>query len=383
MFAYSPKPVTELLAGVAQCVPGAEHKADVTLDSTPNGEVNPWGVSETEVWFEWGRTPALGEETAHQSINTSNMLESVSASITGVPPNATVYYRLAGEDENVKAPEVLTSQTVSFTTPIVAPRIVGEPQAQFVKAFSAVMFAELNPENADTKYYFEYWPTSNPADKMRTVTGESGVYGLIGVTSEAVGLQPGTIYGYRLVARNELETETSGLESTFTTAPAPAPGAETGIYSVVTPTSAYISGTVNPDGQPAVYTFQIGLYDGVETRFGRILSAPVGSSTIPVFEQLGLTGLQPATTYAYRIAISSGYGNAVGAPAMFTTAGLPEVLTSPTALPMLAVPLTVFPNKPTPAVKCKRGYTLNAHGKCVRTKTKKPKLKHIKKGKNK
>jgi phosphodiesterase/alkaline phosphatase D-like protein len=340
------------------------------------------GVSETEVWFEWGRTPALGEETAHQPINTSNMLESVNASITGVLPNATVYYRLAGEDENVKAPETLTSQTVSFTTPVVAPRIVGEPQAQFVKAFSAVMFAELNPENANTKYYFEYWPTSNPADKMRTATGESGVYGLIGVTSEAVSLQPGTIYSYRLVATNEAGT-TLGQGGHFTTAPAPRVEAETSAAIAVTSTEAMISGSVNPDGQPATYAFELGVYEGASTQYDVVSTGSTGEGTVAERESLTLTGLQPGTTYAYRISISSGYGNAVGAPATFTTAGLPEVLMSPTPLAMLPVPSIVFPTKPTPAVKCKRGYTLNAHGKCVKTQKKKPKLKHIKKGRNK
>ncbi len=314
------------------------------------------------------------------------MLESVNASITGVPPNTTVYFRLAAEDENVKVPEVLASQTVSFKTPIVAPRIVGEPQAQFVKAFSVVMFAELNPENANTKYYFEYWPTANPADKMRTSSEESAAYGLIGVLHEATELQPGTTYDYRLVANNEHNGEGGGVDGqqgSFTTAPTPRVEAETGSVSEVTETSAVVSGTANPDGQPATYAFELGVYDGASTHFGIVATGSAGAVTKPISEELAVTGLQPGTTYAYRIAISSGYGNAVGATATFTTAGLPEVLTSPTALPMLPVPSIVFPTKPTPSVKCKRGYKLNAHDKCVKTQKKKPKLKHIKKGKNK
>ena len=38
------------------------------------------------------------------------------------------------------------------------------------------------------------------------------------------------------------------------------------------------------------------------------------------------------------------------------------MLTSPTALAMLAVPSIVFPKKLTPAVKCKRGCVRNKHG---------------------
>jgi hypothetical protein len=91
---------------------------------------------------------------------------------------------------------------------------------------------------------------------------------------------------------------------------------------------------------------------------------PSGGS---VEEVVLVTGLQPGTKYAYRITIKSGYGNAVGAPATFTTAGLPEVLMSPTPLAMLPVPSIVFPTKPKPAVKCKRGYKRDKHGKCVKT----------------
>ena len=47
------------------------------------------------------------------------------------------------------------------------------------------------------------------------------------------------------------ETGSTSLpEGTFTTAPAPTPGTETGSYSALSPTSATITGMVTPDGAP-------------------------------------------------------------------------------------------------------------------------------------
>lgn len=86
---------------------------------------------------------------------------------------------------------------------------------------------------------------------------------------------------------------------------------------------------------------------------------------------LKLTGLQPGTTYAYRIEISSGYGTSYGVPVTFTTAGLPTALASPTPLGMLPIPPIKFPTQSKAAPKCKHGFTRNKQGKCVKVKPKK------------
>jgi hypothetical protein len=101
-----------------------------------------------------------------------------------------------------------------------------------------------------------------------------------------------------------------------------------------------------------------------------VFSGSVGSEPVSVGESFTLTGLQPGTTYAYRIAISSGYGASYGEPVTFTTLGLPSVLELPPLLAMLAVPSIAFP---TGASKCKRGFKRDRHGKCVKVKAHKRK----------
>lgn len=373
VIAYAPLRVAELLTNTVPCTLGAEHESDATFDCMLKGEVNPWGVSETEVWFQWGTMLALGEETPKQPIGEGEGSVPVTpAPVENLRPNATFYYRMAGYDHSVKPPEeALTSRpVVLFTTATAPPRIVGEPSASFVKSFSTVLFGELNPENANTEYFFEYGPCkelNGCKTVLKTKALKSVEYGKVGAILEAAGLQAGTMYNYRLVAENEHKERGVGTEGSFTTASAPVPQAVTGGASAVGTTYATVSGTVNPEGQPAAYTFELGIYNGANTQYAVVLSGSAGRGATPVTETLALSGLQPGTTYAYNITVKNGYGAAEGQPVTFLTPGLPIVLSVPTPLGMLPVPDIHF-SKTGVVVKCKRGFTRGEHGKCIRHK---------------
>jgi len=393
--AYKPVHVAELLAKPAVCKPGAEIPASrsATFVCGLNGAANPEEVSGTETWFQWGNTPLLGAETPKQPVAAGAALVGVGASVQGLRPDETYYYRLAGEDENVKSPELLTSETATFKTVTVAPEIVGAVEAPFVGASSAVVSAELNPEKAPTRYAIQYGPCESLdscAGAAETNVLESETYGEIGATFEIKGLQPDTAYRYRLVADDRHEegkvqegARVVGAPGVFTTSPTPSVQATTGSASSVGATSATVSGSVDPDGQPATYEFEVGVDEGAATQYGVVAIGPVAASSSAVGETQALTGLQPNTTYAYRIAISSGYVQSEshklqGAAQTFTTAATPCLLCTVPSLPMLVVPPISFP-KPVPT--CKAGYSLNKADKCVKTKRKKAKPKKKKKGK--
>jgi hypothetical protein len=144
------------------------------------------------------------------------------------------------------------------------------------------------------------------------------------------------------VATNEVG-DTALPEGTFTTAPAPAPFASTAGSIVNGPTSATVTGTVNPDGQPAAYEFEVGVNKGHSTQYGVVFSGDAGAGAVPVEEVLTLTGLQPGTEYAYRIVASNAFGTSFGTPMVLTTAGLPEALPVSSALAQLPVPGIRFP----------------------------------------
>lgn len=388
VLAYRPVSVGELVLNPAVCVPGVERETDVTFNCTLNGEVNPWGVSSTEIWFEWGQTTALGARTPTQSVCTASCPSnpsSVSALLEGLRPDEnTLNDQLAGYDQSVQPPEVaLKSKEVSFRTPTVPPKISGGPSVSFVHASSAVLFGELNPENAQTQYSFEYGPCETVCATspypFKTTVQEASTYGLIGTTAEATGLQPLTEYHYRLSAVNEkAETAVQNPEGegVFTTAPALKVIAETGPPSAISTTSAVVSGSVNPDGKGAAYSFELGFYTGPGTQYGIVFSGPVTATTTTVPESLGLTGLQPGTTYAYRIIIKSGYGESVGVAQTFTTSGLPSALLSPPALQMLAIPNIAFPTEPV-RVTTKKLTRAQRLAKALKACTKKPGSKRV------
>jgi hypothetical protein len=196
----------------------------------------------------------------------------------------------------------------------------------------------------------------------------SNEYGSIATMLEASGLQPATEYRYRLFAQNEAGqralNETGGAEvpeGKFVTAKALEPEAVSGAASSVGTTTATISGTANPEGAPAAYRFELGVYDGAATKFGVVFSGDAGGGIMPVEEALNLSGLQPGTTYAFRIDVSSAYGTRYGAPVTFTTLGLPAIIQLPAVSEPLPVPPISFPKE-----RCKRGFKLDNHGKCLR-----------------
>ncbi len=400
---YVPVPVGEPSTGTGTCTPGMESETDVTVECALHGEINPWEVAGTEAWFQWGSTSTLGRETPKQTVCTTSCGKTPvalsAATIKGLLPNETYYYQAVGEDANVKTPELLVSETTSFDTGLVSPQVVGAPSVSFVKSFSAVMSGELNPENANTTFAFQYAPTQACVEAERvaehsvavgecpgvleTSALQSSEYARVATTLEARGLQPNSSYRYRLVATSENDTKTetregAGPEGEFQTAPAPVPAALSGAASAIGATTATVAGTVNPDGQPAVYTFELGVYDAAGTQYGIVLSAPAGSGAVPVEETLPLAGLQPGTTYAYRIAVTSSYGTSYGETMTFTTTGLSAALVEPTVLPQVPIPAIAFPTETRGATtktksvpkKCATPKKLE-HGKCVGSKRKK------------
>jgi uncharacterized repeat protein (TIGR01451 family) len=101
-----------------------------------------------------------------------------------------------------------------------------------------------------------------------------------------------------------------------TIVPAAAPTAITGTANGVGTTTATLSGTVNPNGQPVTAQFQYGLTTG----YGSVLPASDGSTgTKSLAVNASLSGLLPGTTYHFRLAATNVIGAAAGQDQVFTT----------------------------------------------------------------
>lgn len=121
---------------------------------------------------------------------------------------------------------------------------------------------------------------------------------------------------------------TSTTARTISVAPAPPPFVVTGGSLAVGMTSATITATVNPLGQPTSFQFQW----GKSTAYGAVApsaSVAVGSDSAPHVVQMQLTHLTPRTTYHYRITATycggCAFGSSLGADASFTTATPPPL----------------------------------------------------------
>ena len=102
------------------------------------------------------------------------------------------------------------------------------------------------------------------------------------------------------------------------------PDATTGSASGATPSTATVSGTVNPQGVSASYQFEY----GTDSSYGSLAPATpavAGSDSADHVETAALSGLSPATTYHFRIDASNVNGSTDGADQTFRTAGPPAI----------------------------------------------------------
>jgi hypothetical protein len=319
------------------------------------GEVNPENVANTTAWFQYWTSPTLGLETLPHVKIAGNAFVPIEATLEGLPPDEVYYYRAAAEGETDQKQPELAKETLTCETLLVAPKIEGEPEAGLMTFSSAVLFGALNPENAKTEYFFEYGPCEEELTTcgtvLKTTVLASSAYGAVGVALGVNDLQPSTTYRYRLVAVNHSkdgkeEYKSEGKEGSFVTPPAPSPTARTEPVGSVSATSATLNGVVDPDGAGATYAFQVGIDNGASTVYSTIAQGPTGSESGPAPESFTLSGLQPGTTYAYRVTISSAYGVSEGTPVTFRTAGLSQVVFPPPVLEQLPVPPIAFPKEP-------------------------------------
>jgi hypothetical protein len=96
--------------------------------------------------------------------------------------------------------------------------------------------------------------------------------------------------------------------------------------SVLSPNTATLNGTVNPNGWPTSAWFQW----GATTNYGNLTPLTLlGSWTAALPLSASLTGLTLGVTYHFRIAATNDYGVVYGSDQSFTTLPLPQVSTLP------------------------------------------------------
>ncbi len=202
---------------------------------------------------------------------------------------------------------------------LAAPTAITGPVSA-VGGTTATLNGTVNPGGNATGWWFEFGTSTAYGSKTSETPAGSGSAN-VAVSKGLTGLTPATTYHYRLVAKSSAGTS-NGTDGLFTTASPPT--VATGAASGVGPTVATVSGTVNPNGQPTTWLFEV----GQSTSYGsRTAAQDAGSGTSARSVSAALTGLAPGRTYHYRLLATSSAGTTTGADATFVTAEPPAATT--------------------------------------------------------
>jgi sugar lactone lactonase YvrE len=184
----------------------------------------------------------------------------------------------------------------------------------------ATLSGTVNPAGvAVEECVFEWGETEAPYEHIAPCETQGGGpigSGSVGVAVHADlgGLATGTTYHFRLVAKNENGT-TRGADRAFAILP---PTVTVTSASEVTATSARLETEVNPQGLATFYSFQYGLTTAYESETP-MPPAPLGAGTADVTRSAFISGLQPGTTYHYRVLATNPLGTVDGPDRTFTT----------------------------------------------------------------
>jgi hypothetical protein len=301
---------------------------------TLHGVLNPNGKGEAGT-YEFLYSPsasecqAEGEQATPPVAALGNEGEAVSAEVTGLVGGTSYTFCLRATNG---ASESAVSGGQSFATLAEKPVVATESVAN-VTPFAATLQAEVNPENdTATSCAFEYGKvvTDNkvPCEQIE-LTGSSQQF----VSRTLAGLEPATVYHYRVVVTNSTGT-TKGPEEEFTTAAAEAPAIVSEAVSAITPFQARLEGVLNPNFQPTRCHFLYGLTTASETE------VPCEPEFLEGFGEQGvgstITGLLPETTYHYMIAAKNPAGKTEGKEEEFTTLPLEAPAVASESVPFIS-----------------------------------------------
>jgi streptogramin lyase len=199
-------------------------------------------------------------------------------------------------------------------------------QASEVREVSALLKGKVAPHLEATTYQFELWEKEETdaekipfeAEAIPPIPGTSEYGYLSQAVSQLVsGLEPNTVYHYRVVATNSLGTTKGAVQSFETSA---RPKATTLATSDVTVNSAILSGSLDPEAKATTYSFEYGLTTG----YGQSLPlAKAGAERNTEAVSLLAENLTPNTTYHYRLVAINEDGTSYGEDHVFTTSANP------------------------------------------------------------
>jgi hypothetical protein len=225
-----------------------------------------------------------------------------------------------------------TAQVARFTK-FDGPTVVSGGSA-VLSAREVTVEGTIDPGGVASTYHFEYGNGSS-YDTHNVEAAAGAGSGAVPVSADLTGLEPNKTYHYRIVGSNA-SGSIDGGDQTFTTPKAPVSVESPEFASAIGPRSARVHGAVNPNNGGS-----IGFTGAAEYHFDYGTTAAYGGTAVgsdggvmcnafgfPAFCGGGyisvaapVSGLQPDTTYHFRVAGDNGFeGPQAGADQTFITA---------------------------------------------------------------
>jgi hypothetical protein len=307
--------------------PKTQAATGVTSSSaTLNGVLNP--AAEALAGYEFtynsngtcteGPTTALAAEQLTEAL-------AVSAPLTSLEPSRTYTFCLIATHLAGEALESTSGAEVSFKTLAAKPAVDSE-SATAVTSTGATLEAQINPENQEASYVFEYSTQKKAGVLEGTITkvpGGEPIPASLGDQPASVqlsGLAPGTTYYYRVVAKDATGS-TADTVTSFVTPPTPVTEAPT----AVTATTATLNGRLTLGPGPVSVNFDYNLGGSCA---GGLATPPEPETIAP---QVAVTGLEPNALYSVCLLASTLTGSETGAPVALETLAAPPTIESESA----------------------------------------------------
>jgi hypothetical protein len=321
---------------------GKANPASITATTATleDGVLNPSAageVGEYEYRFRVSATECEGESSTTPEAAAGNEKEAVPPmDLTNLQPDA--HYTFCLIEHNLAGEYSLPSTPEHFTTKAAPPEIVSE-SASGVNSKEATLNAEVNANNQETKYVFEYSKTEAAGKLTGTIVKVNGAapipkeeFGPRGVSVPTTAvLAAGTTYFYRVVSTNEKAEKTEGVVESFTTVPTP----HTEAPSLIGTTTATFNGKLTPLNPNVETEYSFDYRIGSECTGENSTTtekAGKGSGSKTVSEPV--TGLQPNQTYSVCLVSKNAFGEEVdpaSPPVHFTTKPAPPTIESESA----------------------------------------------------